>query len=705
MIDDLSDQERYSVCVANVEVGYERLFYKFFRIADYDPETPTEIAPSVVESDVRAPEERRAHPNYLYNPQVVDRYEDRVSDFYLFRWGWGYDDRGRPLTEAEGVERFFKRGRELKEVIAPEGVHNEEDLRRALRAGIPFEGKTTRIFYLVYGKEGPWVLAAKCDRSDFSFSDGLLSLPPKVTNVRGHALRVPRLKLDPDEIIEPAHASVASRRVYGVLDELESNGNVLLRLLDDFADDYVRWFINQEKIDQVTKAERQRVMRSVIEGALDRPDALEKYLEAGVPNEDVEALKHAIVVSASDSDDESRKLIRSALLRDEAFRAECVDQVMEESTAILKQREKEIDSASARLESVRAEVSAAENRLAEAVAERDSIRDEILKGQEEVSSLAKDKESALEELESSVALKLGLKAVSSAAAPVKLNTPGLSIVTGEAADKVAEAESLRGALSENMGKLGISCLVGDPDEVRGRCAVGIEAALSATNIFAIPMPIALPMADALSVALTGKTAKRVRVPSDYRSVLELLSETPDAGEVTVFENVIDPVNEGALFALANSDGRGVIILPFTSHASASLVAKEAWDRVFLPNVESLCLVPSLARRNRRLSRMREPFSALKVDGEEVLDTTRGLISDLEELNLPDTSLLLPATVLTAFDALPESENEVYGPLSIVSLHLGIVTGLDGGSFEVLAERSEGDVGLLQLARRLERDAS
>lgn len=701
MIDDTRDRERYSICVASFSEGTERRFFKFYRIADYDPESPTEIAPSVVEADVRTPGERRANPNYLYNPLAVEKYDDRDSDFYMFRWGWGFDDRDRPLTDAQGVETFLRRGHELREVIIPDGVHGEEDLRRALRKGIPFEGRTTKVFYLVYKNDGGCLLAARCDRDEFTFNDGLLSLPPKVTNVRGHSLSVPRVRLDSDEVIEPTHAEVLSRRVYGNLFEPEGDGKVLLRMLDDYADDYVRWFIRQEKVDGVTRAERQQAMRGVIEAALDRPDALERYLEAGVPGEDVEALRRAITASASSQDDEARGLIRSALLRDDSFRDECVQQVMAESAEVLRRKEAEVEAAQAKLGEVEREASEAQGRLAEAIAEWDLVNEEVTRGRDELGRLSRDRESVLDELESNIALRLGLRAVASS-----LSTPlegsELLVTGGANVERTIETENLWEALSKNMGRLGVSCLVGDSGEALNQSAVGIEAALAATHVLAIPAPVARPIADALAIALSGRTAKRVQVPSGHRPVRGLIDELPQAGEVTIFENVIDPVNEGVLFAITGSDCEGVAVLPFSSHASALLVAKEAWEGMFLPCVESLCLMPSRRRSSGKMWRMRESFHARQLDGEHVLDTTRELIADFEDVGLPNSSLLLPGAVLSALDDM--LDDEPFDPLSVISQHMGFVTGLEGDSYRLLREKSEGDIGLMELARRLGRDA-
>lgn len=701
MIDDTHDQERYSICIASVSNGIERRFFKFYRIADYDPRSPMEIAPSLIEADARTPEERLANPNYLYNPQAVERYDDRDSDFYMFRWGWDFDDRNRPLTNAQGVETFLRYGHELREVIIPKGVHNEEDLRRALRKGIPFEGRTTRVFYLAYKNDGHDLLAARCDRDEFTFNDGLLSLPQRVTNVRGHSLNVPRVRLDSNEVIESVHADVRSRRVYGNLFEPEEDGKVLLRMLDDYADEYVRWFVKQEKVDGVTNAERQQAMRSVIEAAFDRPDALERYLEAGVPTEDVEALRCAISASASSQDDEARELIRDAILRDESFRNECVQKVMTESVDALKEKQAEVEAAQAKLREVEQEASEAQNRLAEAIDERDLVNEEVAKGRDKLKKLAGDRESMLNELESNLALRLGLKAVASSL-PTTSEGAQLLVTAGIDVENTAEGETLWNALSKNMKKLGVSCLVGHPEESLNQSAVGVEAALAATHVLAIPTPVARPIADALAIALKGKTAKRVQVPSSHRPVGCLIDELPQAEEVTIFENVIDPVNEGALFAIIGSDCEGVVVLPFSSHASALLVAKEAWERMFFPCVESLCLLPSQRRSGSKMRRVHDSFRAKQLDGEQVLDTTRELIASLEDIGLPNSSYLLPGAVLTALDDM--LDDELFDPLSVITQHMGFITGLEGDSYRLLREKSEGDIGLMELARRLGKDA-
>ena len=702
MTDDVY-QERYSVCVLSVSEESERHYFKYYRIADYDPKSPAEIAPSIVQANVSTPDEKRTYPDYLYDPKIAEKYGVRDSDFYFFRWGWAYDSRGRALADARGAEGSFGRGYELKEVIIPDVVHDEESLRHALRKGIPFTGKTTKTFYLVYKSDGRSLLAAKCDRNDFSFNDGLLSLPPKVTNVRGHSLSVPSVLLDSQEVIESAHPEVHTRKVYGSLCEPETSGKVLLRMLDDYADDYVRWFIRQEKIDEITRAERQQAIRSLIESALSRPDALERYLEAEVPAEDIESFRNAITASAFGQDDEARKLIRSALLRDNGFRDECLQQVIEESAEALKCKENELEDAQAQLEEVKQKTSAAQDRLAEVIAERDLVEEEIARGRSELERISKDEESALNELESNIALRLGLKVATSSPSTAAEGSE-LLVTEGADVEKTFEAEFLWEALSKNMRRFGVSCLVGNQDEALNQSAVGIEAALGVTHVLAIPSPIARFIADALAIALSGKTARRVQVPSGHRGLKGLIGELPQAGEVTLFNNIIDPVNEGALFAIIGSDFDGIVVLPFVSHASALLVAREAWEGMFLPCVESLCLTPSCKCPNGRMWRKRDACCVKSLDSDYILDTTRELIADFEGVGLPNSGYLLPGAVLSAFSDMSESDNVAFDPLSIISQHLGIAAGLEGDSYRLLREKSEGDVGLLELARRLGKDA-
>ena len=102
-------------------------------------------------------------------------------------------------------------------------------------------------------------------------------------------------------------------------------------------------------------------------------------------------------------------------------------------------------------------------------------------------------------------------------------------------------------------------------------------------------------------------------------------------------------------------------------------------------------------------RKRDPFDAMVLDAEHVLDTTRELMADCEGVSLPNSSFLLPGAVLSVFGELSEGDDDAFDPMAIVAQHLGITTGLEGNSYGLICEISESDVGLMELARRLGRD--
>lgn len=695
--DDEFEQGHYSVCVVQPPSNQESSSFKFYPLADIRPDDSTELVPSSFYSSAKDADGGRPYrQSHLYNPTMAYHYESRDSDFYVFHWGIGIDNKGRYETEAWGAEDYFTNGKELKEVIVPRGINDEEELRHALREGIPFKGKTTRVFYLVFQVADSHLLAARCERKEFSFRDGWMKLLPRLTDLSAHALSVPIVRLDPEKIIESESGNNPTT-IYSDLRELTSKGKVLLRPLDDYASDYVRWFIGQEGVDRLTRSERQNV-RAIIESALKRPDALERYLGAGVPENDVQALRHAVTACADPENDESRKLIVDALLRDASTYDACVKEVEAKNADALKKINEQTASASVKLAGIKKEVQNTQMELDKAKSEFDLVSSQTEEKRLELESLSSKTRSLIEELGSCAAKKLGLVPATMPKRNAVAGLPALVIQDGRNIEELAEIATPSEALARNMHKFGVACLAGDSDEQLKCSAAGICAALSATHALAVPNPIAAPIADALAAALYGSTATRVRVPSDFRDVNALLDVAPAEDKVVLFSNLIDPVNEGALFALLESKYSGIAIFSFASHASARLLAKETWDSLFFPPIESLCCIPCSKRRGSKMWHSKQPLSPSNMDRDSILDAVRSLIEELEGIGLPNESFLLPGMVFSAFDEMPEGEE--YSAISAVTQHLGMVTGLEKDAYRILSNKSEGDLGLMELAKRM-----
>lgn len=165
--------------------------------------------------------------------------------------------------------------------------------------------------------------------------------------------------------------------------------------------------------------------------------------------------------------------------------------------------------------------------------------------------------------------------------------------------------------------------------------------------------------------------------------------------VVVIDGVIDAANEGVLFALLSEDVKPVVILPFVSHASASLIAKEVWGRVYLPNAESL-LTYSRSMRGAKLQKMTSDFELPKISADDALEEARDLSEELERLDLTAEHHLLTAVVFRAIEDLTDEELiERY-----VAQHLLMCSRCDKSAFEAIAEWSEGDLGLTELSKKL-----
>ena len=687
------EKERYSVCLVNAIDGGSRTYFKYYRVADFDPdEDENGLAPAIVQSDVTTLEEAQANPDHLYNPSAVANYESRESDFYLLQWRLDPYDFGRQLTRSFHDDTSLLGFKEPREVIIPSGLSGEADLRSALSNGIPFSGKTTSVFYLAYENNGNTWLALKCRRKDFLFSDGAIKLPVDFANARGTVLSAPRVKLEGYDIIESPHLATSHRKVYARLDELETNGSVLLRPLSYYAADYVKWFIREESI-QVTKSNRSAI-NQVISSALSRPDALEEYLGAGAPDEEVAALRAAICDVAEGEDDHAKAIIRDALLSDEEFRQECIAQVLAESNKMLEDKKREIAKAEAAVNQVQATLNELEKELSSRNDEKEHLKGETAQLRAELEDLELSQGVVLEEIQSNIALRLGLGAAT-ASRNVASSNASLYVENGSPLDSTESASDFVSAFTNNLKRAGITSIAGKPADERANCAKSVLGALAATKYLAIPADISRQFSDALCACIAGRSAKRIVVPADYRDFRGIFDSIHDEDTVIVLDNVIDAVNEGVLFAVLAADVKPVIVFSFGSHASAQLLAKEVWGRVFLPRVEALVSYPPAAKRSK-FQQIEGGLVAPEISLDDALESADDLYAYLDALRVQGAAFLLAGTATRALEDIVEED-----PVEpFVSQHLLIASAADASAYQTIEEWAEEDNGLTELALKL-----
>lgn len=688
------EQERYSVCIVNIEGRCEKPIYKYYRVADYYPEENLdELVPAPVRRDFTTPEGASENPDHLYNPNAKFNHDKRNSDFFLFQWRRNPNDSGKYLTRSFYDDPSILELPEPREVFILDCDGGEQGLRDALAEGIPFEGLTTSIFYIAYGSERDRRPALRCERDDFEFADGLIKLRHAIANVKETTpLSAPRVWLDDRDIIESPHSLTSYRKVYARLDELESDGNVLLRPLEYYALDYVKWFIREESIP-ASKADR-RAISQIIDAALLRPDALEAYLEAGAQENEVQRLKESIARIVMEKDDSERDLFRKALLENKVFYSECVERVMRSSDALLQKRKEELASAKKDTETARNVLTQLGSEIEALKQEKAELETDTKAAADELNRAMNEQDEVLREIESNVALKLGLRTV--AAQPCQQSpSASLAVEYGRQVEANAIDGSFEDALLNNLKRMGITSIVGKPDEERKRFVRGLVCGIAATKFIALPQAVARQVANSISTAIAGRTARRVCVPADFRDVAAVTASVATDDEVVLIEGVIDAVNEGVLFSLLAESPKSIVVLSFTSHASAMLVAKEAWNKMFLPNVESLVAYRAEARPDKLQCASKAPNTP-NVCFDDVASETRDLIDALDSLCLPAGPLLIASIVLCAVEEIADDEcTEWY-----VSQYLLMSSRCDTEAFAEVEKWSEGDSGLLELARNL-----
>ena len=676
-----NSEERYSVCIA---YQFDSREVRFYRVADYYPNEVVEgdeLVPAVTGSDALDWDEKCEYPDYIFCGEAYYDFPGRDSDVYLLEWRIDPNDQRRQLSRICNGHDGLPITDDVREVVDIPSINCREDLVEALRVGYCLGGVPTREFYLVYERpEGNYQrFAIKCRRDDFVSRDGTLRLLDSVANTRQSVLTAPIVVLDEKKIIPSDIREIQGREIYSGLGKLEEvEGRLLLRPLEYFAPAYVKYYLEHCETDaSLTDKERRYVVTRAIGEALSRPDQIEEYLGCECPEQELSELKKAIALQMNSQNDEALKLVQDALIEDKRIRDKCVELGKERYESLLSD-DREL------LSTINDEISGAERRVAELKVEvndlesrRDGLVSEVGDAERRLSEVTDKEQQVIRELESNIALKLGLQTVLKSAWPTAgaVSCAPLDVRLGSTVECEILDESIADLLVANLKKLGVS----DASSPKGLqvAAAGVVGCLASCMPIAMSEPLATPMATALAATLYAATPTRIVVPADFRDTAAVSKILAQPG-VHVVEGVIDSANEGILFAMSHQWESSTVIFSFRSYASALLLAKEAWDTMFMPNVSALTWLPFLSR-GKKLATAKGDSSIRCPGRQDILDTTEELAGNLDDLALPAPSLVLPAAVAVTADAVCGTEE--YDP--VIAQHLALASGATPEAFETL----------------------
>ncbi|WP_322354083.1 hypothetical protein [Paratractidigestivibacter sp.] len=377
--------------------------------------------------------------------------------------------------------------------------------------------------------------------------------------------------------------------------------------------------------------------------------------------------------------DEALKLVQDALIEDKRIRDKCVELGKERYESLLAD-DRELLSA------INDEINGAERKVAELKAEvnnlesrRDGLASEVGDAERRLSEVTDNEQRVFQELESNIALKLGLQTVlKSARTPAgAVSRTSLDVKLGSTVKCEILDKNLTGLLVANLKKLGVS----DASSPRGlqAAAAGVVGCLATCMPIAMPEPLATPMATALAAALYAAIPTRIVVPADFRDTAAVSKILAQPG-VHVVEGVIDSANEGILFSMSHQWESSTVIFSFRSYASALLLAKETWDSIFVPNISALAWLPFLSR-GKKLATAKGDSSIRCPGRRDILDAAEELAGSLDSLALSAPSLVLPAAVAVAADAACGTEE--YEP--VIAQHLALASGATPGALETLRD--------------------
>jgi hypothetical protein len=685
------ERDHYSFCIVQVNGNS----YMYYRVADFYPEEDKNTIKRIETIWQRnASFSNPENPEYLYNPSARRQHESRESDVFLLRWQPNRERPDRPQNFSYIDDPELTKYGEPKEVFIVHG--NEDGLRRSLSAGIPFAGRTTDVFYIVYNRDGDRCEAIRCDKKDFVFSEGLIRLKVDPANVRNTLLSAPKVLLKGYDIIESSEKT-GYRMLYSKLGELDSEGNVPLRPLSYFASDYVKWFESECGLN-ISKSEK-RDLGKIVQSALTHPEEIESYLGVKAPAEEVDSLKKAIAGFVNEQDDEARNIIKEALLDDEQFRDECAKQALRSNENELTDGDKAENDP---IEELNEELEKGRQTLKSERKEKEKIRKELSETKAALNAIRKEKKSASLEKQGDIPqANESFDFAGSFQEGVPHRTlveyfPGSEVPCSDTSEVFAKA------VSTNLKKLGAVSINESSADARALAAVSISSALVASNVLVAPQPIARAVADAVSIALCGETSSRVWIPGDFRDAAAVAAQLNNSDSpVVLVDNVIDSVNEGLINRLVYEDVKPIVILSFMSHESARLLAKEAWECMFLPSVESLSICKTAFRDSGYRRADGAPQDAVKIDTDGIADAAKEIKEELHSITISDGCALLTGAVLGTAKTIASGKliGENDGK-ALVGQHIAMSSINSSDALDNLSDWVGGDSGLERLAERI-----
>ena len=678
------DKTRYSACIAFLRA--ETNDVKFYRVADYYPGEDDDLIPSLSQSDCDPWDQdaRAENPDYIYCKEAHTTFSKRNSDIYFLEWKIDPEDHRKQHAKICRGLQGLPTADDIREVITIPGVVDGTSLVKALEDGYELGGITTREFYLAYQRRDRNYDAIKCTRKDFVSSKGELRLSKSISNVRSSILSAPTVILDESCIIKSPHYNNNERQIYSELNDLEETGRLLLRPLSYFAADYVKYYLKQSQSDKLTNKERSYAVNQAIENALSRPNYLEEYLSgADYPKDEIDTLKHAISLQMKEQNDDALMLVRDSLLDDTAFRDSCIKAVRDQFANCFVDEQTRVDNLKSQAVSATHAIEESKriyNKLSNQLSE---LKADIAEKELHLSELKDSEEQVTHELEKNIALKLGLRVIAdgqSSRAPL-YNESNDALLVNRAADlKCDESnDSLSTIIETNMRKLGVTAFSENKGSELYVAAQAIVSCLGANIPMAVPEPIADAVADSLAAALHKTTPTRIVVPADYHDVPTTTDVLSKPG-VYIIDGVIDTANESLLFPLLHHTLPSTLVFSFRSHASALLLARESWDGMFLLPVESLTRFP-LRRKPQTLLAERETSDFSSIRQHNVVDMMQELQKVFSGVELPFSSLSLPATIAIAAEGLDDNLDVD----SLLLQHLAFASGMNPAIVKTLAE--------------------
>lgn len=576
LLESISSRQHCSLCYRVENAGTSESETRFYRIADVIKENGEyRLIDARIEKKVL--NKPREYPNYLRNRTLEhSSLPDNLS--YL---AWTMQEDNRILSKCESE---FPSLKTLKAPIMVYEIGRDvkaDDLPDILREGIQVSVCPMERFLLVYRVDRRELQALDCMGRNFEFQAGILRLKVNQNIDLSNSMQLPVAMIKPSQYMTVKNQRVPHMTICTTWDVEDLDWKMPVLGLRDLAPRYVIW-ANKQLDSPLSRTDRQR-LRKFIDDAFERPVLFDEFLrnvDSHLYDAKVSELRRSVAQMAMDNGDGITRFVREALEEDSGFKELCEKRVREEYVPRIAEAERSLEQRRETLCQLGKKISDSKDELADIESSISSRSSELAELNAQVRKAQADADTAVNEILSNVAIRLGLRSVASMQVSSQVEVEGPRLIETKLCEnsKLSDAD-LERCLTRNLSALGVRSRSLATQDIARYVMAAFVTATQTGSALAIDLAFSHEIADALSYSLLGTPAHVIEMPfrcDDSTAILRLVDGQNNV--IVLINNVIDSGNEAIMTSELGRRSSAVIIYSVSTCKDLRLIAPEVWGQ-------------------------------------------------------------------------------------------------------------------------------